>query len=443
MQSNSEMIPSNATIGSQGHTTTSEWFSWLQQEAAKMAAVYRSKPTLLIADYHRERDTTRDYEGREILELLQNANDQAAESGVRGHVLIELAPDGLIVANTGAPFSIAGIESLQISHLSPKRRRRRQVIGSKGLGFRSVLNWSRTPIILSGSLRIAYSVSHAREVLNSLVSDIPELMGLVHEEQQGRDQLILPMLSFPFSAEDGDLSSHLLDDQARGLLARCQQMLDDGYDTAIGMPFDQPKSHGAVIAQIDQLRPEILLFVRNIKELQFRNQGQTGFIWRLDPEAPDGLVSVLSNDKPLGSWQVYHKSEKLPEAERDADQLEDTDYEIVIAVPAIGSNTSSPLFSFFPTDIRVPLSVVCHATLVLEQNRKHFQEGHKGNEYVLGQLAIFLAEIAEQTAATSTDDPWAGCSLVMPIGEFPDELSRAGFPKRLTEASQIRALVPR
>ena len=177
--------------------TAREWHTWLVREEKKTIAAYRDKPSLLIADYHRERAIARDYEGREILELLQNANDQAAERGERGRVLMELSPEGLIFANTGLAFSVGGVASLQTSHLSPKRRRRQQLIGNKGLGFRSVLNWSRTPIILSNALCLAYSTEHAKNKLRTLTDGHPELARVVSEEQQGGDALILPLLPFP------------------------------------------------------------------------------------------------------------------------------------------------------------------------------------------------------------------------------------------------------
>lgn len=54
--------------------TAKEWYQWLVREEEKTVAVYSDKPTLLVADYLRERATARDYEGLEIPELLQNAS---------------------------------------------------------------------------------------------------------------------------------------------------------------------------------------------------------------------------------------------------------------------------------------------------------------------------------------------------------------------------------
>lgn len=124
-----------------------EWTEWLASEQLSTINSYQAKPTNLVADWNREQEIARDYEGREILELLQNANDQAADLGEPGRVHIELSAHGLLVANTGLAFSTEGVASLQTSHLSPKRYRSKPLIGNKGLGFRAILNWSRVPVI--------------------------------------------------------------------------------------------------------------------------------------------------------------------------------------------------------------------------------------------------------------------------------------------------------
>lgn len=433
-------IPGRLTIEVPTPTTVKEWYSWLGREESKSKAGYQGKPSTLIADYNRERAITRDYEGREILELLQNANDQAAEAGIRGNVIIQLSPEGLIVANTGKPFSTGGVESLQTSHLSPKRLKRRELIGNKGLGFRSILNWTKTPIILSGALRLAYSVEHARERLQSLMHASAELASRVQIEQRDTKDLILPLLSFPYYSLDGNLNTPLLTSGAKTILARCQTLIDnDGYETAIGLPFDRPESYDAAQVQVANLRPEILLFTKHLDSIVFDiNAGaQT---WKVD--GSDGVLRVLSNDVPIGEWRVFRKSEPLPEAVMDPDHNEAIDYEIVVAVPTKCGSDPTTLFSYFPTEVTLPLAVVCHATLELEQNRKHIQQGRKSNEFVLGQLASFLADIAEKIATNAPEDPWAGCSLLMPLGDFSSELENVRFSSLLLEAARSKSIVP-
>ena len=420
--------------------TAREWYEWLSGEEDKTIAVYGDKPALLIADYHRERAIARDYEGREILELLQNANDQAAEIRQLGRVLIELSPDGLIVANSGLPFSVNGVASLQTSHLSPKRRRRKQLIGNKGLGFRSILNWSSTPFILSDALCIAYCLGHAKSMLKILTEGNQELARLISDERQGGDALILPLLLFPLYSESGDLLNQLEDEQTRTLFNRGEDLLIENYNSVIGMPFDSASKHDLAGVQIGEIRPEILLFAQHLGELCFHRDNEAPVIWRR--EGSDEAAKVLANGEPLGTWQIYRTADKLPSAAVESDQGDATDYEIVVAVPGQDLNATGLLYSHFPTDVALPLPLVCHVTLDLEQNRKHLQQGRKCNGYVLGRLAEFLAEIAERVAAKTTDNPWAGCSLLMPKADYPGELKREGFPERLIESAKARSIVP-
>ncbi len=429
-------IVSEVTIPS----TAREWYDWLVGEEKKTVAAYINKPNLLIADYNRERDIARDYEGREILELLQNANDQAAELGQPGRALIELSNEGLIVANTGLAFSVGGVESLQTSHFSPKRRRRKQLIGNKGLGFRSILNWSKTPIILSGTLAIAYCLEHAKSKLKEICKESAEIARLVKEEQQRGVELILPLLPFPLYSLDGNLSSLLDNERAGTIFERCEALLIEGYDTVIGMPFNAASAHEAAGLQIDETRPEILLFAQHLDELSFRRDGNDPMVWKR--AGSDQIPEVLANEKTIGRWKIHRKMGEVPKSYVESDQENSRDYEIVVAVPVEGTRTASPIFSHFPTNVILPLPFVCHATLELEQNRKHIQQERAVNIYVLEKLAEFLAEIAEGVASQVTDDPWAGCSMLIPLGDYPVDLKRVGFQEKLIEFARARAVVP-
>src|SRR5436190_12396166 len=141
--------------------TAEEWRAWLNEETERFLRGYENDPRRLLSDKGGERNASRDYHGREILELLQNANDAAAEIGENAKVRIELSEAGLIVANTGERFQPEGVTSLMLAHLSPKPRNT-LVIGNKGLGFRAVLNWSNRPMILSGALRLGFAPEFAR-----------------------------------------------------------------------------------------------------------------------------------------------------------------------------------------------------------------------------------------------------------------------------------------
>lgn len=418
-----------------------DWFSWLEREEQKARNAYLAKPATLIADYAKEKSITRDYEGREILELLQNAADQARESGCAGRVVIELLPEGLVVANTGAAFSIGGVQALGTAHLSPKRLKRKQFIGNKGLGFRSILNWSYSPIILSGALNLSYSPQFLQKIVEGLLTN-PELKYRIEQESGDTDELIVPLLPFPGYTQDGQIEAIVASESAIKIFARCKEWREKGYDTAIGMPFDRINAHSAAKKQLEGLRPEILLFVKHLEELRFITSDSDDRTWRI--EGDDTLLIVTENDEPLGMWSIYRKTDPIPDEKLDSDQKGPLDYEVVIAIPDVESEAelkTSPLFSHFPTEIELPLPVVCHVTLELNQSRNHTQQ-RKSNTYVLEQLAFFLAEVAETRSKTCPEGPNAGFRLLLPMKSYPHDLVREAFPEKLKLAAQERAIIP-
>lgn len=422
--------------------SSEQWFKVLTAEEQKTKKSYLAKPSNLISNYRGELATSRDYEGREILELLQNAADQAKAEDVRGKVVIELTEVGLLIANNGKPFSVGGVKSLQNAHLSPKRLNQKQFIGCKGLGFRSILNWTRNPIILSGELAIYYSDEVSANKLQELMDESSELADLVQRERaNNKNDIILPKLPFPgfpippsMSGSGSQITSFLFD--------RCLYWKSQGYTTVIGIPFENAESFSKAMQQIESLRPEMLLFVPYLDEVRFLLPENKSSVW--SKEGDDDASLVMQDGEPIGIWQLFKTTGKVDRAYLEDSTNDDLCYEIAIAVPEIRCKTelnTSPLFTYFPTEIILPLPVVCHATFELDQSRNQISK-LKSNEYVFTKLANFLAEVAEKRAAIYPVGDNAGFRVVMPLGEFPEGLKRIGFPKLLSEACKARTIVP-
>jgi len=418
--------------------TAAGWAQWLSAQEEVSKALYKTKPKLLIADYRREMEFSRDYEGREILELLQNASDAASDAGELGRVLISLTPASLVVANTGAPFTVGGVESLQTSNLSPKRRSQRPVIGSKGLGFRAVLNWSRSPIILSGGLGLAFDRDYAQQKLEELLRDNPELGALIQREKLVPDELVVPALVFPGFNQKGDLMSLLKGKPSEAVLMSCAKLRSEGFATVIAMPFDRPRAFAHAKAQLAGLHPELLLFVRSLSEISISEDGKPPKVWKR--EGSSNPVRVFVNGIPHHEWNTYTETGKIP-----VEHLEDTstqlEYEIIVAIPKRPMDKPVRLFSHFPTDINLPLSVVCRATLDLQQNRQHAHD-NPANRFVLLRLAGFLAQVVEDYGAAHPDNPWAACDLLLRRGDFGSDLERVNFYDQLLGSSKSRAIIP-
>ena len=102
-----------------------------------------------------ERLLGREYHGRFLIELLQNAADAwrvVATPGARSHLSIVIAPGpALVVANQGNTFpSKVVIES--IGHIGVSTKARGEAIGHKGIGFKAVLaRYAKRDDILVGT----------------------------------------------------------------------------------------------------------------------------------------------------------------------------------------------------------------------------------------------------------------------------------------------------
>lgn len=430
------------SIVSSEPSSTEEWHQWLAEKEDEKCRLYLAdNGDQLVADYNNEQGLTHDYEGREILELLQNAGDAAAEAGIRGKVAIVLQREGIVVANTGTPFSSGGVNSLRTAHLSPKRLSRKLLVGEKGLGFRSILNWTRNPLILSGSLQLVFSQGYTRRVYEGLRESSPALAANVDRYRKSECELLVPTLVFPAFSRDGDLSEWLDDGGLRSIHALCAESRGLGFDTAIGMPFRSESAFAIAKAQLAELNPEFLLFVDSLSEICIRIEGnESAQVWRKE-DLGNGHAAITSNGEVRGRWRVHdfgHESvpeEFLDEAEKEQD------FQVVIAAP-VDPDLNAPrnrLFTYFPTDIEIPLPLLCHATLRLEANRKHPTAG-TANRHILKRLAEGIAQVAERHATES--DPWGGLRLICASGEYPVELKQAGFAEALRGAVAKRQLVP-
>ncbi|HPD61296.1 MAG TPA: hypothetical protein PKV48_06010, partial [Thermodesulfobacteriota bacterium] len=416
--------------------SSDEWIAWLTSQEKQRISIYSLSPDELIAAYRRERQIARDYQGREILELLQNANDAAAEINSRSKVKLILSQGGLIIANTGRPFTVGGVQSLRISDLSPKRNKK-NLIGNKGLGFRAVLNWSHQPLILSGALSLSYSSEKNLEIFESLKTRSPFLQRIIEEEQSRADEIILPALAFPAFINNGDKHQ---------IYKLCSELRLQGYDTVIGMPFDKTTSFANAKNEIKLLKPEILLFTDNIEEFSIIAPNKNEIVWKvINQEGQMKSIEVFSSDleKPtlVRKWHIFKKSDKVPSDYLD--EYKDTlqEYEIVIAVPDKKEDLteSMSLFSFFPTEVSFPYPVVCHATLELETNRKH-PEASDVNKFIIKEIATLLADVAE--CQSDDADLWCKARILARTKDIDPLMVGLGFKERLLVEARDRKILP-
>jgi len=418
--------------------TSQQWATWLDAEEKRSLQLYTDYPERLVSDSNQERQVARDYAGREILELLQNANDAATDAGKRGRVRIELSAAGLIVANEGAPFTRDGVASLKLANFSPKRTRKRQMVGNKGLGFRAVLNWTRTPLVLSDGLALAFSAAAAQDRQQRLAGTSEKLRALIAEEQKSAGALIVPLLAFPGFRPDGEVAALLDDDAQRTLHTRAMKLRAQGFTTVIAMPFDGSETHLAEARQqLAQLRPEVLLFARSIAALEIAEAGEPETRWRHEVTG-DEASRVHISETEMREWRVFRRAGEIAEKLLPPDRPAGMDYEVVLAVPTNHEAEDGVLYSYFPTELSFPYPVVAHATLDLQANRQQPQST-AANQFILGELAGLMAETAERLAREQGDE--SGLALLA-TNAWSDPLAKFEFRDRLCTAAKLRVLIP-
>lgn len=184
-------------------------------------------------------DTAQEYEGRALLELIQNGHD-ALGGGPPGriHVLLDESGDApvLYVANDGTPFSSTNFLAIVGFGLSDKGAG--EGIGNKGLGFRSVLQltdhpevYSRNPDDSSDRAFSGYSFRFPTDEELSGLTDDPALAERVVAEVSPLD------LPLPAAVEDPEV----------------ERFGADGFATVVRLPLRDDAAVEDVRRQVEAL----------------------------------------------------------------------------------------------------------------------------------------------------------------------------------------------
>lgn len=394
---------------------------WVDTELMKVEKTYTTQVLHMTGAYRREIESKKEYQGRQLLELLQNADDEAENIKDPG-VLIKLEKNRLIVANHGLPFTTQGILSLMYSNNSPKIKRQKK-IGYKGLGFRAILNWSDSIWIKSGAFSLEFSRKNAAEYLKKLLG---KHAGLKEEiDKTGLGEYPIATLTAPKWKPPNALD-------------------DSGYDTYVVINFSSEEAKKEIQNQINELRLEVALFLNSLKTLKLESPERNETIIRLPPEKDNyeqiQLVDNNAQIKDSKSWRIFPKSGELPPHLRD-ESIEQYEYDLRIAVSKNMDDNINRLFSYFKTEVKIPFPAIIHGTFELDSNRNHLTET-KVNEFLLERLAELMTETAKSITKSQTAVTWNAMKLLARRGELDDKLEKMGFYNKLVSSIKIHKLIP-
>jgi len=325
----------------------------IEEEIETRKEIYKKSPSDMISAYNREIETEKEYNGRQLLELLQNADDEQSDE-----VLIELdtKKNTLTISNCGdncTPFSYKGIRSLMISNLSSKRSTR--FIGNKGLGFRSIINWGKKITINSNGLDIIYSRDIVDNTFNELF-DINEQAKIRKDEEISENINPIAFLSIPNIIEN----------------------TQNDWTTSITIQYKNNYLQD-IQKQIYELRDEIILFLNHIEKL----------VVKIDND----IQLNIKKETLLKKWKIYEKKGNLPK-EFWNNQNEEENFDLKIALQDNLDNDIKELFSYFPTKIDINFPFIIHGIFELNSSRNELNNSPK-NRYILKQLVKLIVETAK------------------------------------------------
>jgi hypothetical protein len=300
--------------------------------ADKGLRVYQEDPNRMLEDSGSEHELQRDYEGRSAWELLQKADD----------------------ANASADSTSS------------------ELIGAKGIGFKSVLEITDEPEIHSDRFHFQFSPEKTRERLRSSANDPPSLS-----------------FRIPHRVAPSSDITRLLDD----------------YTTIIRLPFRDAKARDKAFRSLEDWMPPggatILLLCQHITEITL-DLGNRPVTWRVinrPPPFADGEISIKCSgydDRAPFAFRRWAHSQMPASGSKKLS---------VAAVLRLDSGQRPepferpvPLHVFFPTKEALPIHALIHASLDLEHNRKRVRESEH-DDAVLDHLAAVITRLVREVPA--------------------------------------------
>ena len=341
-----------------------------------------------------EQTLVREYWGRFLIELIQNARDAWLDEKRSGgaRLIVRLTSDpALVVANSGTPIT-EDVVLDSISKIGESTKPYGESIGYKGIGFKAVLEVSATPEIYSRQsasdewdLRVTYDPDEATALVRRLSPKwdalVADLASSGHDED-GDERI--PVLRFPLWVDQAPV--WLEEFAAAGTNTVVRLPYDPRYDTRLGLSRDVFVEK--VRSAFDDITDEIVLLTGVFDEIVLADEiaGTATVIERRlrhDQALPEGIrvseVEILRDGNASSRWWTWERRlEGFETLEGDilvgARLAPGDDGRLVPILPQdAGRSSQGDCFHlFFPTRIKTHLPLLFHSYFEVDASRKGF-----------------------------------------------------------------------
>ena len=388
--------------------------------------------SLIRQHLNQEISISSDYSGREIYELIQNAEDENSET-----VSIELNTERreLIVSNDGQfckSFSPKGFKSIMMSGMSPKEIEEGSFIGCKGLGFRSLINWAEEIKIISSNVCCIFSKDISQKYWNEIKHYLLETL-----DKSDAENLIKKHESYAAEKKYRKSPVPILS------IPEVTPSESNGFTTQIRVLYKK-QSEQSIIEQIQSLSSYVLLFLQNIKKIKVTINNEERIIFKGSVKnTDDNLQKIIISDNSLNAheWLIYRKRGFLPVNIED-DITVNKKYEISIAYDKENHSSGNVVYAFFPTKVQLHLPCVLHATFELNSSRNNINSSDVNNkiqEFIADALIEFAELLARNDNASNTT--WHYLEMLL----IDNENEKNEFPiinDRLLEKRKLAKVFP-
>ena len=356
------------------------------------------------ADFRTEKGTTKSYNGRQLLEMLQNADD--AQTDVVA-INLDRQNNMLSISNNGTPFTVEeGIASLMVASTSSKKK---EFIGNKGLGFRSILNWVSEVKIRTREEVVVFSEKIAKEEFKKLTKADQNKLILENQDRLGENEVPFAILAIPRVYINEETSD---------------------FETTIELIYKKEEELN-IIEQLNFLAPEILLFLNHTSTISITDS-ENELTKNISRTTNESNTRITINDI---TWNLENSGEVFYKEVKDEKQY----FNYKIAWQDNLGDVHSKLFTHFPTKEYTHLPFLIHATFDLDPSRNYLNTSTE-NEDLLAIIANSLGEIAENKIRKDKSD-WDAYQFMLPE-RISNDKQLAVFHNRIEELRDELEIYP-